>query len=290
MAKANYRPGQNWRAADANFVVDSVEQLLGFYDPILTGGADIRFGVAETDITPDTDAGQVVVWDASTSPPTGTAVTLNNVAFDWLSNQKISAGKEVAFVEVQGIQRILWAECEDPPPAEVGLMVAVNEQQQLTNGTWEPVGGLASSYESGSSYFAMPADSKFTILEPGQYQIDFNFSLTGSQANDSLLVRSFDADLISSPVRFDIVQAGASISGAFSYFATFNDNDVTAVSYFGVEVSTDSGTLGTWDGSQLSIKKISSNQTYKPAYSQYFRPGGIDEYHRPGATDTYLRP
>jgi hypothetical protein len=84
----------------------------------LGGGGQIKFGKANGDIVPDTSVGSVIIWDSSVSPPvvSNPVEQIDDVVFDYISDQKISDGKEVAITKVAGLNqwRILWAECETP--------------------------------------------------------------------------------------------------------------------------------------------------------------------------------
>jgi hypothetical protein len=95
--------------------------------PRMLGGnsvGEVKFGKANGDITPDTAAGSVIIWDSSVSPPvvSNPVEQIDTVIFDWLSDAIIEDTKEVAIQKVFGLDewRILWAECPTPPPVIIG--------------------------------------------------------------------------------------------------------------------------------------------------------------------------
>lgn len=152
-----YRKGDRWSARDASYVWDRVQAETGYHERIGGSGAKIRFGKANGDIVPDTQTGSVIIWDSSVSPPVATTEQIDDVIFDWLSDQKISDGKEVAIAKVVGSNqwRILWAECETPsvsiyddggtPPATVTpgntVRLPLAETPLVQNPSFTIVGG-----------------------------------------------------------------------------------------------------------------------------------------------------
>jgi hypothetical protein len=119
-----YKEGSIWSARDAQYVWDGVEKYLGTYGlnaEASTG--EIKFGKANGDITPDTASASIIVWDANATPPVATTEQIDNVVFAWLSDETISDGKEVVVWRSDAtgqLWTILWAECEDAPPVQVG--------------------------------------------------------------------------------------------------------------------------------------------------------------------------
>ena len=112
-----YRKGSVWSARDAQYVFDGVEKLLGTYEVEQGDQPEIRFGKANADIVPDTITGEVTVWDNATNPPAATAEVITDVWYVWLSDQQISAGKEVILYRSEstaGNWHVFWAEYETP--------------------------------------------------------------------------------------------------------------------------------------------------------------------------------
>lgn len=78
----------------------------------LGGSVELVFGKADADIIPDTTTGTATIWDHTVSPPTATTEQVTDLTLDWLTDQQISAGREIVWASIGGFNRILWAQCE----------------------------------------------------------------------------------------------------------------------------------------------------------------------------------
>ena len=91
-----------------------MESLLGFFDVVTPETTIVKYAVMNEAI----DRGETkpaTVWAGDTPAATTEIVDLS---LDWLSpvGEPISTGKEVAYVEREGVLSILWAACEEFPP------------------------------------------------------------------------------------------------------------------------------------------------------------------------------
>lgn len=83
------------------------------------GKVELKFGKAVSDINRGDTNGQMDEFNLDTQTSLGEAA-ITDIHYQWLSQEKVSAGKEIAIMKVDGTWYLLWAECEDPDPVQVG--------------------------------------------------------------------------------------------------------------------------------------------------------------------------
>lgn len=116
-------------------------------------GSEINYAIMDEDILYG-DTKSATKHDGSNSPPTAIIPTETvELTLDWLTREQVSAGKEVGYVESNGILRIILAECEDSEPPDVIDVGNENEPQSVTT-TFESITGMTVTYFSGSSIIA----------------------------------------------------------------------------------------------------------------------------------------
>lgn len=100
-----YKQGSKWSATDANYCLDNVRKLVGYYE-LLPTNLEITYATMDVDI----QAGET---QNATNKTGGATVTVTFTG--WLSQEQISAGKNIAYTTVDGVPNtIILAECETP--------------------------------------------------------------------------------------------------------------------------------------------------------------------------------
>lgn len=159
---ARYKIGNQWTAEDANFVFEGVEQLLGYFPDV--GEDAIRYAVMDEDIVRG-ESKEATSWAGK--PPIDTTQTVI-LTLDWIApiGLKISAGKEVHYVEREAIFVIVGAQCEDPPPP-----VEVDEtpyDMEVTDANWLSVlhtATAATTINLPSASEMFPLQQEWTISD-----------------------------------------------------------------------------------------------------------------------------
>ena len=119
-----YKRGDQWYAADANFVLETARQFVGTPLPVLhtpTAGNPIFLAVMDSDIEFGSTPANATKWDETVTPPTDLGETVE-VYHDWFRDnpQTISAGQRVAYIKQGDVNRIYFAECEPAEETQIG--------------------------------------------------------------------------------------------------------------------------------------------------------------------------
>ncbi len=112
----DYKAGDRWRFTDANFVLDQARVFAGTPLELLPNETtlELKFGKAVADINRGDTNGQMDEFDLDTQTSLGEPA-ITDIHFQWLSQQKVSADKEIAIIKVSGTWYLMWAACEEPP-------------------------------------------------------------------------------------------------------------------------------------------------------------------------------
>ena len=96
------------------------------------GGSGVKVWLARssTAIQPNSTNNTVNIYKSNgTAAPTPTGDTLDEVRFQWLMGnpaEEIEANKDLGVIQIDGVKRIFWADCNDPvqpaplPPIQGG--------------------------------------------------------------------------------------------------------------------------------------------------------------------------
>ena len=253
-----YRKGSVWSARDAQYVFDGVEKLLGTYEVEQGDQPEIRFGKANADIVPDTITGEVTVWDNATNPPAATAEVITDVWYVWLSDQQISAGKEVILYRSEstaGNWHVFWAECEDEQPPDVGeLGLATRPEPQTLTTTFLPIENLAVKFASGSGA-VWDGASGFDVTTSGTWKFDLNFIVESTANNAVVLVRGNSPIGAGDAIQLDIKTAGEQASTSAAYVANITEAQLPAS--VEIQTATDAGTEAVnWLEFQIVLSRL----------------------------------
>lgn len=242
------QPLQSLLARPQKFVAPSIVS-------VPKGAFRIAIGINATLIQRG-DTGTCNVYEGS--PPTDASLTQEFV-FDWLSQEEISAGKEIGIIKWpnESFWRVMWAECEDPEPPTAGILAGANQPQVLTV-AWDSIPGLGEELNSGEGLGTTPGVSGYVIDKSGTYQINLSFSFTVDANNTAFQVRYNTNEGPGTAVAYEGRTAGDTVSAAIPFMINLTDADITANNNIVVfEVSAVAGTeSGTWDTAAITVERL----------------------------------
>ena len=224
----------------------------------ILGGSGDKFRLAVMDV--DINAGETqtaTMWDGTTTPATDTGEKIE-LTFDYFSTEQISAGKQVGYIEAYKVgepNRIILAECEDQPPPQAAQVATVNHID-IGTGTWDPIPGATTSYDTSTSFTAVPAEFGFSVQEPGYYQIVLAFSAESTSNNTTIGIRPVTGGGPGQEFTWEIKAAPGSVSGTFSNMYAVTQTEIDGGTIY-LQVERNINNAVTWIAAELAITKQS---------------------------------